>query len=178
MSNSTVAKRYAQALFELAQQKNILAEVGADLNELTKVLESSPELLTLLSVPKFSIERKKQMVAEIFVGSTTEFIHTIQLLVEKKRINEVKNLTEAFVNLAAQAQGTAEATVYSTRVLSAEESASISAAFAKRVGKQSLTITNEIDPSLLGGIRIQIGNHIYDSSVVSKLERLKRELIG
>ena len=93
------------------------------------------------------------MVAEIFAGSTTEFIHTLQLLVEKKRINEVRNLTDAFVILAAQAQGTADATVYSTRVLSAEESASISAAFAKRVGKQSLTITNEIDPSLLGGIR-------------------------
>ncbi len=43
MSNSTVAKRYAQALFELAQQKNILAEVGADLNELTKVVKESPD---------------------------------------------------------------------------------------------------------------------------------------
>lgn len=178
MSNSTVAKRYALALFELAQEKNLLAEVGADLKELTKVIESSPELLTLLEAPKFSIERKKQIIAEIFAGSTPAFIHTLQLLVEKKRINEVKHLASAYVDLAAAAQGTAEATVYSTRALSAEESASISAAFAKRVGKQSLTITNEIDPSLLGGIRIQIGNHIYDSSVASKLERLKRELIG
>lgn len=50
--------------------------------------------------------------------------------------------------------------------------------FAKLVGKQSLNITNEVDPSLLGGIRVQIGNHIYDSSVANKLERLKRELIG
>lgn len=178
MSNSTVAKRYALALFELAQEKNLLAEVGADLKELTKVVESSPELLTLLGAPKFSIERKKQIIAEIFAGSTPAFLHTIQLLVEKKRINEVKQLAEAYVDLAAAAQGTAEATVYSTRPLSAEESESISAAFAKRVGKQSLTITNEIDPSLIGGVRIQIGNHIYDSSVASKLERLKRELIG
>lgn len=178
MSNSTVAKRYALALFELAQEKNLLAEVGADLKELTKVIESSPELLTLLNAPKFSIERKKQIVAQIFAGSTPAFIHTIQLLVEKKRINEVSQLAAAFAELAAAAQGTAEATVYSTRALTAEESESISAAFAKRVGKQSLTITNEIDPSLIGGIRIQIGNHIYDSSVASKLERLKRELIG
>lgn len=72
----------------------------------------------------------------------------------------------------------ADATVFSTRALSAEESANISTAFAKLVGKQSLNITNEIDPTLLGGIRVQIGNHIYDSSVVNKLERLKRELIG
>ncbi|MGE7695861.1 F0F1 ATP synthase subunit delta [Lysinibacillus sp. NPDC094177] len=178
MSNSTVAKRYAQALFELAQQKNILAEVGADLNELTKVVNESPDFLTLLNAPKFSIERKKQMIAEIFAGATPEVLHTVQLLVEKKRVNEVKLIATAYAELAAQAQGIADATVFSTRAISAEENANISAAFAKLVGKQSLNITNEIDPSLLGGIRVQIGNHIYDSSVANKLERLKRELIG
>jgi F-type H+-transporting ATPase subunit delta len=178
MSNSTVAKRYAQALFELAQQKNILAEVGADLNELTKVVTESPDFLTLLNAPKFSIERKKQIIAEIFAGATPEVLHTVQLLVEKKRVNEVKLIATAYAELAAQAQGTANATVFSTRALSTEESANISAAFSKLVGKQSLNITNEIDPSLLGGIRLQIGNHIYDSSVANKLERLKRELIG
>ncbi|MFJ5563720.1 F0F1 ATP synthase subunit delta [Lysinibacillus xylanilyticus] len=178
MSNSTVAKRYAQALFVLAQQKNILAEVGADLNELTKVVKESPDFLTLLNAPKFSIERKKQMVAEIFAGATTEVLHTVQLLVEKKRVNELMLIANAYAELAAQAQGIADATVFSTRALSAEENANISAAFAKLVGKQSLNITNEIDPSLLGGIRVQIGNHIYDSSVANKLERLKRELIG
>ncbi|MCK1990353.1 F0F1 ATP synthase subunit delta [Lysinibacillus fusiformis] len=178
MSNSAVAKRYAQALFELAQQKNILAEVGADLNELTKIVKESPDLLTLLNAPKFSIGRKNQMVAEIFAGATPEVLRTVQLLVEKKRVNEVKLIANAYAELAAKAQGTADATVFSTRALSAEESANISTTFAKLVGKQSLNITNEIDPSLLGGIRVQIGNHIYDSSVANKLERLKRELIG
>lgn len=178
MSNSTVAKRYAQALFELAQQKKILAEVGADLNELAKVVTASPDLLTLLNAPKLSIERKKQLVAEIFASATPEVLHTVQLLVEKKRVNEVKLIATAYAELAAQAQGIANATVFSTRELTAEEKNQISSAFAKLVRKQSLNITNEIDPSLLGGIRVQIGNHIYDSSVANKLERLKRELIG
>lgn len=133
MSNSTVAKRYAQALFELAQQKNILTEVGADLNELTKVVKESPDFLTLLNAPKFSIERKKQMVAEIFVGATTEVVHTVQLLVEKKRVNELKLIANAYAELAAQAQGTADATVFSTRELSAEESTNISTADRKSV---------------------------------------------
>jgi len=118
------------------------------------------------------------MVADIFTGATPEVLHTVQLLVEKKRVNEIKLIANAYAELAAQAQGMADATVFSTRALSAEESANISTAFAKLVGKQALNITNEIDPTLLGGIRVQIGNHIYDSSVVNKLERLKRELIG
>lgn len=178
MSNSTLAKRYAQAVFELAQDKQILAEVGADLKELTKVLKESPELLSLLVAPKLSTESKKQLVAEIFANANPIVVDTLKVLIDKKRVNEAKGLAAEFAKLAADAQGTADAVVYSTRELTAEERDSISAAFSKLVGKQSLTITNEINPSLLGGVRIQIGNHIYDSSVVSKLNRLKRELIG
>ena len=55
---------------------------------------------------------------------------------------------------------------------------SISTTFAKKVGKQSLRIENIIDPTLIGGIRLQIGNRIYDSSLSGKLERLKKDLIG
>ena len=178
MSNSTVANRYAQALFELAQEKQILAEVGADLAELTKVMKDTPELFALLGSPKLSVDRKKQLVAEIFANANPAVVNTLQLLIEKKRVNEAANLAEAYAIFAADAQGTAQATVYSTRELTAEESESISTAFAKLVGKQSLTITNVIEPSLLGGMRIQIGNHIYDSSIITKLSRLKRELIG
>lgn len=178
MSNVTLAKRYAQAVFELAHEKQILAEVGADLAELTKVLKDSPELLELLAAPKLSADRKKQLVAEIFANAHPVVVNTLQVLIDKKRVNEAVSLVDEFTKLAAAAQGTADATVYSTRELTVEERESISTAFAQVVGKQSLTITNEIDPSLLGGVRIQIGNHIYDSSVANKLNRLKRELIG
>lgn len=178
MSNSTVAKRYAQALFELAQQQQILAEVGADLAELKAVIHNSPELLTLLAVPKLSSERKKQLVAEVFANVHPVVLNTLYVLIDKKRIADISSLVDAYVVLAASAQGIAEATVFSTRELTDEERTSISTSFAQLVGKQALNITNVIDPSLLGGVRIQIGNHIYDSSIVSKLDRLKRELIG
>lgn len=178
MSNSIVANRYAQALFELAQEKQVLAEVSADLAELTKVIKGNPELLALLISPKLSEERKKQVVAEIFANANQIVINILEILIEKKRVNEAIYLAESFSALAADVQGAAEATVYSTRELTAEERESISTTFAKRVGKQTLTITNEVDPSLVGGIRIQIGNHIFDNSVASKLNRLKRELIG
>jgi F-type H+-transporting ATPase subunit delta len=74
--------------------------------------------------------------------------------------------------------GVEDAKVYSIRPLSEEERASVSSVFAKKVGKQALRIENIIDPSLIGGMRIQIGNQIYDSSISSKLERLQRQLIG
>ncbi len=178
MSKSQVAKRYAEALFQLAQEKNILTDVSSDLKEIVKVVETNPELLSLLTNPKFSIERKKQMVSEIFSKANKFVVHTLEILIEKKRVDELVNLSEEFTVLAAASQGFAEAKVFSTRALSEGELNDISSAFASRVGKEKLNITNEIDPSIIGGVRVQIGNYIFDNTVASKLEGLKRTLVG
>ena len=93
-------------------------------------------------------------------------------------MNETVQVVDEFNTLANDAAGVAEAKVYSTRPLTEKESDAISSVFAQKVGKQSLRIENIIDPSLIGGIRLQIGNRIYDSSLSTKLERLKLDLIG
>ena len=87
-------------------------------------------------------------------------------------------LSTNLTTFANDAAGVAEAKVYSTRPLTEEESQAISTAFAKKVGKQSLRIENIIDPTLIGGIRLQIGNRFTTAAVSAKLERLKRDLIG
>lgn len=178
MSQSTVARRYSQALFQLALEKKVVQEVNEDLQELVKVVEGNPEFITLLTAPKFSIERKKKMVGEIFANAQPIVKNTLEILIDKKRMNEVIAIAESYKVLAAESQGAAEATVYSTRELTEEEKAEISASFSKLVGKERLEIKNIIDPSLLGGARIQIGNYIFDNTVVSKLDSLKRTLVG
>ncbi|MEG0437927.1 MAG: F0F1 ATP synthase subunit delta [Solibacillus sp.] len=178
MSQSTIAKRYAQALFELAAQQNTVAEVSSDLKELVKVIKTDAEFVLLLKAPKISATRKKELVAELLSGAQPAIINMISVLIDKKRIDEATNVAEAFQFLAAEAQGAADAKVFSTRALTDTERAEISAAFGKLVNKEKLNITNEIDPSLIGGVRVQIGNYIYDSTVTSKLEGLKRILVG
>ncbi|QCR31429.1 F0F1 ATP synthase subunit delta [Lysinibacillus sp. SGAir0095] len=176
--SSTIANRYAEALFQLALEKQVVAEVNADLEELVKGIETTPELVSLLTTPKFSIDRKKQIVAEVFANANPIVVNTLVLLIEKKRFNEIGNLAESFKQLAAEAQGSAEATVFSTRALTDSEKDEISSSFGKLVGKEKLTITNVIEPSILGGVRVQIGNYIFDNTVASKLENLKRTLVG
>jgi F-type H+-transporting ATPase subunit delta len=178
MSQSTVAKRYAQALFEVATQQNILTEVTADVVELTKVLADNNEFIALLNVPKISADRKKELIAQIFSGAQPSVVNTLQVLIDKKRFNEVGTVAQEFLALSANAQGAAEATVFSTRELTGEEREEISSTFGKLVGKEKLNITNIIDASLIGGVRVQIGNFIYDSTVAAKLEDLKRKLVG
>lgn len=176
--SSTIANRYADALFQLALEKQVVVEVNADLEELVKVIETTPELVSLLTTPKFSIERKKQIVAEVFANANPIVVNTVQLLIEKKRVNEIAYLAQSFKQLAAVAQGSADATVFSTRALTDAEKDEISSSFGQLVGKEKLTITNAIDPSIIGGVRVQIGNYIFDNTVASKLENLKRTLVG
>ena len=178
MIESTVAKRYGAALFELALSKQSLVEVGQDLQEIVKAISSNEELLAVLTAPKIPTSRKKEIVAQIFAGANVDVLNTVLLLLDKKRIKEIAGVEAAYKKLAADAQGYAEATVYSTRQLTAAEEAEISSAFGKLVGKSKLNITNVIDASLIGGVRVQIGNYTFDSTIASKLEGLKKVLVG
>ena len=178
MSKSVVAKRYAQALFELAQKNGQTGSVHEDLLELKKVFEDNKELEQMLSNPRLTIAKKKDLLTILFKEANPLIQNILFVLLDKKRINETVNVIDEFNVLANDAAGVAEAKVFSTRLLTADETTAISSAFAEKVGKLSLRIENVIDPSLIGGIRLQIGNRIYDSSLSGKLERLKKDLIG
>lgn len=178
MSKSVVAKRYATALFDLAQEKGQTDAVQEDLLVLKKAYRDNAGLEELLHSPRLSMADKKNVLANSFAGANPIVLNTIFILLEKKRIHEVVDVVDEFVALANDAAGIAEAKVFSTRPLTEQESASISTVFAQKVGKHSLRIENIIDPSLIGGIRLQIGNQIYDSSLSGKLGRLKQDLIG
>ena len=109
MSQSTVAKRYAEALFQYAQQHNAIAEISTDLKELAKAFAEAPELLALLQAPKISGEKKKAMLSEILSNAHTAVVNTLLVLIDRKRINEVAVVAEEFPALASASQGEAEA---------------------------------------------------------------------
>lgn len=178
MSKSLAANRYAKALYEIAKDKNIVAETVADLREAKTVFTESKDLFNLLGNPKFSAEVKNEMISSIFAGAQPIVIDAFKVILAKKRISEVVSVIDAFILIANNESGIADATVVSTEALTEDELQRISTTFAKKVGKNSLYITNEIDPSIMGGIKLIIGNQIYDNTIVSKLNGLRRTLLG
>ncbi|MBZ5202107.1 F0F1 ATP synthase subunit delta [Planomicrobium chinense] len=175
---SQASERYALALFQIANKHDASEEVEADLREVKKVFVDNPVLLNLLGSPKLSAEKRKNAISELFAQGNEYVVNTLQLLAERRRLEEVADVVDQYISLTNEAKGIEDAKVYSVSPLTEEERASISSTFAKKIGKQSLRIENIIDPSLIGGLRLQIGNRIYDSSISSKLERLQRQLIG
>ncbi|PLT31700.1 F0F1 ATP synthase subunit delta [Peribacillus deserti] len=177
MSNTTVAQRYAVALFQIAKEQNLLVQFEEELRTVRTVFSQNSELQGFLSHPKITIDQKKQFIQSVFGGASAGVQNTLMLLVERHRENIIPEVAEDFIHLANEERGEAEAKVYSVRPLTDDERQAINSAFAKRVGKQSLIIENIIDRTLLGGVKIRIGNRIFDGSVSGKLQRLEKQLL-
>mgnify|MGYP002511516197 CR=1 FL=1 len=177
MSKSIVANRYALALFKAAEEKGQIDTIQHELVEIKTVFQNNSELEELLHSPKLSNTKKKDLLAQLFNGANPLILNALLVLLDKKRMDEVLNFVDEFTAIANDKAGVADAIVYSTHALTEEQTNSISASFAAKIGKRSLRIENIIDSNLIGGIRVQIGNRIFDSSLSGKLDRLKRDLI-
>ncbi|CAG9620139.1 F0F1 ATP synthase subunit delta [Sutcliffiella rhizosphaerae] len=176
MSKNGVAKRYALALFELAKEHNLYEQFDAELTEVKNVFLNNRELEVILSNPKIRKDSKKQIVREAFASASPYIVNTLQLLIDRHRQGIVLEMIDAYKKLSNEALNVEDAKVYSVRPLTTEEQATLSSVFAAKVGKASLNISNIVDSSIIGGIKIRIGNRIFDGSVSGKLERLGRQL--
>ncbi len=177
MSNTAVAKRYALALFEIAKEQNQLEAIEEELRVVKTIFTETKELSVLLDTRKVSLDKKKELLKEAFATASPMVLNTLLLLNDRHRGNEIVSVVNAFIALANEYRGVEDAIVYSVRPLTDDEKEVISTTFAKKVGKQSLRIENVQDGELLGGLKLRIGNRIFDGSLRGKLNRLERELI-
>lgn len=178
MSNQVVANRYADALFQLAKERNSLETVTKELQLIKEVSELTPTLIQYLSHPKVTNEEKRAFITSNFSQTVSEAtVNTLLLMIDRKRINSLIPMIDKFQSLANEESGKAEALVYSAKPLTETEKEQISTVFAKEVQKNELIVKNIVDEDLIGGIKIRIGDFIYDGSVQSQLEQMKRRLI-
>jgi F-type H+-transporting ATPase subunit delta len=172
-SETIVAKRYAKALFELAQEKNEVAQVEADLQAIVSSIHEHADFQKLLSHPNIDSSKKTALLSTLFQGKVSEAVlNTVSLLVERRRESILAELLADYVKIANEALGQAKAIVSSPKVLTKEESAHIASRFSEITGKK-IQVEQVIDTSLLGGIQVRIGDRLYDGSLAGKLQRLQ-----
>jgi F-type H+-transporting ATPase subunit delta len=178
MSNSMVAKRYASALFQIAKEQQILSTVEEELRVVKEVLQYNTDLKAVLKSSKLTIDKKKEVIKAAFVSINSYVLNTLLILIDRHREDEIVEVVDQFIELSNNEMGIAEAEVFSIRPLTDAERAAISTTFAAKVGKKSLRIENIVDSELLGGVKLRIGNRIYDGSLRGKLNRLERKLLS
>jgi F-type H+-transporting ATPase subunit delta len=173
-----VAKRYALALFQIAKEQQLLGVVEEELRVVKEVFVYNTDLKALLKSSKLTIDKKKEILTTAFTSVNPYVLNTLMILIDRHREDEIIEVANQFLELSNEEKGIADAQVISTRELTDAEREAISATFGAKVGKKSLRIENIVDSELLGGVKLRIGNRIYDGSLRGKLDRLERKLLS
>lgn len=177
MSQVIVAKRYADALFQLAEEHNLTEQFVKELNIVETVFEQNEKLPLLLASPNATNADKLALIEVAFASVHVYIKNELKILVERRRSSVISQMIKEFTNLYNEKNDIAHAVVSSVRELSADQLSNIETTFKELLNKQSLIIENKVDKSLLGGLRIRIGNTIYDGSLSNKLKRIEQNLL-
>ena len=174
---SGVAGRYALSLFELAKDTNAVASVEGDLARFEELLQGSDDLQRLIKSPVFSADEQLKALAAVLdranIGGLTG--NFLRVVAKNRRLFAVPQMIRAFREIAAEARGEATADVTSAHALTPEQERELKATLKQVVGKD-VTVTVAVDPSLLGGMIVQVGSRQIDTSLKTKLNSLKLAL--
>src|SRR5699024_8599346 len=178
MSEAVVAKRYADALFQLALEQNKTDQLVSQLSVVKEVFQSDDKIIQFLNHPRIELKKKIQIIEDSFKDSDKDLVNTLKILVERHRISNVVAIIDHFIHLYNEKNGIAVATVQSVRELSNDEKVQLETSLKSQLNKKSVKIENIIDPSLIGGVRIRVGNTIYDGSISNKLSRIRTNIVS
>ncbi|QTH42375.1 F0F1 ATP synthase subunit delta [Cohnella sp. LGH] len=173
---SVVAKRYAKALFQAANDKGLVAETESQLKLIVDVVAGNADLRAFLVAPNITLDTKKKTLFQAFGADVSPIVlNAVGLLIERGREGELAGVLDAYLQVAGEALGRADAHVTSPAPLSEQEKSNLAEKFGALLGK-TIRVTNSVNPELLGGLTVRIGDTLYDGSLKGKLERLDKTL--
>lgn len=171
---SRAAIRYAKAIIEIATESNNTTAVNNDMKTIVSAIKESEELKDFLSNPIVNGTVKMNALSEIFPSLQTETKGLFQLLLANKRFEILSVIATQFNNLFDIASGVEKAVVTTAVPLTAELEVLVKNKL-KEFSSNTISITNVVDASIIGGFVLRIGDKQYNASVANKLQQLKRE---
>lgn len=174
---SEIAKRYGEALFLVASEKNKIAPMKQETLSLLELFKKTPDLSAFFRAVKVTREEKKALILDVFGNNyEKEMVHFMELLVDKDRMDEVILILEDFISRCNEALKIKKAVVYSPRSLDTSDLKRIEETLAKKTG-YTIELENKIDVSLIAGIKVVMGNQVTDISMKHKIDSLKESLL-
>ena len=171
---SAAAKRYGKAVFELAEQEGRIDHWSHSLVRLREFL-SDPKVVAVLSNPTIAASRRMELVADSPHVADPEATNLAKLLIESNRVRDIAAIVDEYERLADEAAGRVRATVTTAIELGAHDRDRIAQDLSKRLGKE-VKLLLAVDPRILGGLKLQYGDHVVDGTVATKLHQLRRRL--
>ena len=174
---SVVGDRYAESLFDLAKEENKVTQYLDDIKLVGEVLDSDPQIVQFFNHVLIGNDKKIQLLDQSFKGNVDQYVlNYLKLLVQSIRILYIDDIVKSYIYLSNQYLGIEEGMIYTPYELTDQQIQDIEKAISQKENKK-VTLKVSIDPSLLGGIKVQIANRIYDGTIKNKVEMLKKELL-
>jgi F-type H+-transporting ATPase subunit delta len=170
-----VAAVYARALFDAAGQAGVVEPVREDLDAFAGALGASATLRDVLSDPQVDTAAKRRVIAELTRDGQALVRNTLLLLVDRGRFALTEELTKAYDKLAARDADRIEVEVTSAVTLTEDDRKKIAARVAGSTGR-TVELAERVDPSILGGLVLRVGDVIVDGSVQARIRQLRRKL--
>ncbi len=178
MRDESIARNYAEALLALAKKANAATEWAGHINAIAGAVEQSATLQRYLSAPQVSQEAKIAWLSKGLDGKVPPlFVRFLQKLVMNRRQTLIPHIATEYNNLVDLAEGRVHARVTVSRETPEVEVQAISAALGKALGKTVVSHVT-VNPKILGGVVVRVGDTVMDGSVKRRLERLRAQMAG
>jgi F-type H+-transporting ATPase subunit delta len=174
-----LAGRYANAVFELAQDEAKIDQVAGDFSRLKALIGESHDFARLVKSPLFSHEDQARALKPVLeaIGADTLTIKFLLTLTAKRRLFALEQVIAAYDRLVARFKGEVQAQVTSAHPLSPEQTAELKAVLKGKLGREP-RLDTRVDPGLLGGLVVKVGSRMIDSSLRTKLAGLRAAMRG
>lgn len=175
MSEITVASRYAKSFIDLAQEQNVLEEANKDMHVFYETVKNNAQLRAVLRNPIISSSAKKQILSKIFGNKVSKLTASFfEIMVNKGREAFLYHTASQFFSQYNQIKGVVVAKVTSATPLSESSKKEIEARVAKATNG-NVILETKVDPDLIGGFVLTVGDKQYDASLAKSLKELKKE---
>lgn len=178
MRSNAVARRYATALFAAANAQQQAEAVSADLLALVAALKGSREFAGIWHHLQLTADQKRETLHPVLKSllQSEQTRNLVSLLFDKGREGQIEAISEDFHATLRQSRQEVLAEVTTTRDLSADEEAKITALVRRLTGCRTVTLAKQVDQRIMGGVIVRVGDRVYDGSLARRLDNLRRQL--
>ncbi len=170
-----IAQVYSRALFEVADERNELDEIHDQLGAFTDAVDENRQLQQFLFSPYFSVTEKKEGLHRAVQGASPAFLNFLEALIERHRMPAIFRIRVEFNSLWDEARKLLPVRITSAIKLDADTVKSLGDRIGKQVDRQ-VEVSTAVDPDILGGVVLQVGNVILDASIKNRLEQLRKQV--
>ncbi|MCY1000230.1 ATP synthase F1 subunit delta [Myxococcus sp. MISCRS1] len=178
MVNVSIARRYARALLDVSSEAGRIDAVAEQLTAFADILAKNPELADVLHNPAYSRAQRSQVVEgvmKLVPGLEPVLANTLRLLVDRNRLVYAHDIARLFRDMADARAGRVRGNVTSAAALPADTLAQLRQTL-QQLTQRDVILETRVDPSLLGGVSAQVGSVLYDGSLRTQLDQMRREL--